>query len=75
MTQGWVVNGESPRWAAGGSVPPQLVLSTFVRVRSYAPHPTPVLLALIHLFCLAHSRLYCGTILFRCVAAITYNVM
>jgi hypothetical protein len=24
MTQGWVVNGESPRWAAGGSVPPQL---------------------------------------------------
>jgi hypothetical protein len=23
MTQGWVVNGESPRWAAGGSVPPQ----------------------------------------------------
>ena len=38
-------------------------------VPSYATYPTPVLFVLIHLFCLAQSLLYWGTILFRCAAA------
>jgi hypothetical protein len=42
---------------------------TFIAcVPSYATYPTPVLFALIHLFCLAQSLLYWGTILFRCAA-------
>ena len=83
MTLGWVVNGGRRHAELQGEMFPRSCgthVHTNARTNGHtngrlcmrvscATHPTPVLFALIHLFCLAHSLLYWGTILFRCAAA------
>ena len=67
MTLGWVVNGGRRHAELQGDFIPRGCCVK--KARLPATYPTPVFFTLIHLFCLAHSLLYWGTILFRCAAA------
>jgi hypothetical protein len=67
MTLGWVVNGGRRHADLQGDLIPHgcWVNKACLPVTD----PTPVFFTLIHVFCLAQSLLYWGTILFRCAAA------